>query len=140
VAGAVTVKETGLLLFMLGATDTTNDPDVAAEGIVMAMELVLQLLTVVGDPFSVTVLLPCEAPNAEPSISTWVPMGPSVGEMLLMNGEGLAAVLTETLSKVAVAKVDVLPVYTPSPMYTFCPMLMVSVVPTGAQFTPSAEM
>jgi hypothetical protein len=120
--------------------DTTNDPDVAAEGIVMVIELALQLLTVTGAPFSVTVLLPCEAPNAEPSISTCVPTGPSVGEMLLMDGEGLAAVLTETLSKVAVASAEVLPLYTASPMYTFCPMLIVSVLPMGTQFTPSAEV
>ena len=58
VGGAVTVKATGLLVFMPGATVTTNDPVVAPAGIVMVMELALQLLIVTGAPFSVTVLLP----------------------------------------------------------------------------------
>jgi hypothetical protein len=98
VGGGVTAKETGLLLFMLGATETTIGPEVAPKGTVIVIELALQLFMVTGTPFSVTVLLPCEDPKAVPDINTWVPTDPDVGEMLLMNGEGLAAVLTETLS------------------------------------------
>lgn len=78
------MNETGLLLFMLGATETTNEPDVAPVGMVTVMELALQLLTVTGAPFRVTVLVPCEDPKAVPDIKTWVPTGPDVGEMPLM--------------------------------------------------------
>lgn len=84
VGGSVTMNETGLLLFMLGATETTNEPDVAPTGIVMVIKLAVQLFTVTDAPFNATVLLPCEDPKAEPDISTCVPTGPSVGEMLLM--------------------------------------------------------
>jgi hypothetical protein len=98
VGGSVTVNETGLLSFMLGATETTMAPDVAPEGTVMVIEPALQLFTVTGTPFNITALLPFEDPKAVPDINTWVPTAPEVGEMLLMNGAGLAAVLTETLS------------------------------------------
>lgn len=96
--GSVIAKATGLLLFMLGATETTIGPDVAPGGTVTVIEFALQLLIVTGAPFSVTALLPCEDPKAVPDMNTWVPTGPDVGEMLLINGEGLAVVLTETLS------------------------------------------
>ena len=139
VGGSVTVNETGLLLFMLGATETTNEPDVAPEGTVMVIELALQLFTVTGAPFNVTVLLPCEDPKVEPDISTCVPTGPSVGEMLLTKGDGLFVALTETLSKVAVAKLVFTLLLNANPMYAFCPMLMVWLLPTCTQFTPSAD-
>ncbi len=47
--------------------------------------------------------------------------------------------LTDTLSKVAVASVEVLRLLTASPTYTFCAMLTVWLVPNGTQFTLSAE-
>jgi hypothetical protein len=114
--GSVTVNETGLLLFILGAAETTNEPDVAPEGTVMVIEFALQLFTVTGAPFSVTVLLPCEDPKAEPDISTCVPTGPSVGEMPLMKGAGLVVVLTDTLSKVALAKLVFTSLLSPIPI------------------------
>src|ERR1700733_1864287 len=38
-----TEKAKGLLSFMLGATDTTKFPDIAPDGIVIAIEVLLQL-------------------------------------------------------------------------------------------------
>ena len=73
---SVTVKVTGLLLFILGATETIIGPDVAPAGTVMVIELSLQLVIVTGAPFSVTALLPCENPNAVPDINTCAPSRP----------------------------------------------------------------
>ena len=61
---------TALLLFMLGATETTKGPEVAPAGMVMVMELLLQELMVTAAPFSVTMLLPCPAANPVPEITT----------------------------------------------------------------------
>jgi len=44
----VTVNRTALLSFMLGATETSSGPDVAAAGIVILMEVADQLLMVTG--------------------------------------------------------------------------------------------
>jgi hypothetical protein len=41
---------------MLGATETSNGPEVAPDRIVMLREVLLQVLMVTGAPFSVTVL------------------------------------------------------------------------------------
>jgi hypothetical protein len=64
------VKNTGLLSFMLGATDTTKGPEVAPAGMVMLMFVALQALMVTGVPFSNTTLLPCGAPKFEPLMAT----------------------------------------------------------------------
>jgi hypothetical protein len=64
------VNITGLLLFIPGATETIKGPEVAPAGMVMLIELLLQELMVTGAPFSVTMLLPCAAPNAVPDITT----------------------------------------------------------------------
>jgi hypothetical protein len=66
----VTVKSTGLLSFMLGPTETSSGPDVAPAGMVVMIEVLLQELTVIGELFSNTKLLPSEAPKPEPVIST----------------------------------------------------------------------
>ena len=52
-----------------------------------------------------------------------------------------ATVVPETLSKLAVANEELLLLLalTAKPIYTFCAMLIVSVVPTCTQFDPSAE-
>ena len=57
---------------MLGATDTTKEPDVAPDGIVTVMDDALQKFTITGEPFNVTKLLPCVDPKLDPSISTWL--------------------------------------------------------------------
>jgi hypothetical protein len=70
VGGSVAANDTGLVSFMLGATETTKGPDVAPEGIVMVIEPALQLFTVTGVPFSITTLLPCADPKPVPDINT----------------------------------------------------------------------
>src|SRR4029077_1392266 len=67
--GAVTVNVTGLLSSMPGPTETTRGPEAAPDGIVMVIDVALQKLTATRAPFSVTMLLPCEAPNPEPEIT-----------------------------------------------------------------------
>jgi len=62
----VTVKTTGLLSFMLGATDTTKYPDVAPTGTVVVIEVSLHELIVMGAEFNITALLPCVAPKPDP--------------------------------------------------------------------------
>jgi hypothetical protein len=64
------VNVTGLLVFMLGATDTAKGPEVAPVGIVMVMDVALQELIVTAPLFSVTMLLPWDAPNPVPEITT----------------------------------------------------------------------
>ena len=49
---------TGLLLVMLGATETTRGPEVTPAGIVMEMDVALQELIVTGALFRVTRLPP----------------------------------------------------------------------------------
>jgi hypothetical protein len=135
----VTVKRTALLSFIPGATDTSNGPDVAPAGIVIVIDVLLQLLIVTAEPFSKTVLLPCGLPNPLPEITTWLPTDPVVAETPLITGAGAAAELTDTLSNVAVAKEAVVRLLTASPTYTFAAMLTVWLVPNGTQFTPSAD-
>jgi len=134
----VTVNRTALLSFIPGATETSNGPVVAPTGIVIVMDVPLQLLTVTAAPFSSTALPPCEPPNPVPEITTWLPIDPVVAETPVITGAGAAAELTDTLSNVAVAKDAVVRLLTASPTYTFCPMLTVWLVPNATQFTPSA--
>jgi hypothetical protein len=63
-----------------------------------------------------------------------------LGETLVMTGAGDPDELIETLSKVAVARVELLFPLTAKPMYTPWAMLTVWVVPTCTQFTPSGEV
>jgi hypothetical protein len=64
------VNITGLLSFMLGAAETTKGPVVAPVGMVMFIDVLLQVLLLTGAPFSSTSLPPCEAPNPVPDITT----------------------------------------------------------------------
>src|SRR2546427_200197 len=48
-------------------------------------------------------------------------------------------VVTDTLSNVAVAKAEVVRLLAARPTYTFCAMVTVWLVPSGAQFKPSRE-
>jgi len=61
----VTVNVTGLLLFMLGATNTANGPEVAPAGIVMLIDVALHELMLTGMPFNITppVALRCCKPG-----------------------------------------------------------------------------
>jgi len=124
---------------MFGATVTSNGPEVAPTGIVMLIDVPLQLLMVNAPPFSSTTLPPCVAPKPVPEITTWLPIDPVVAETPVMTGAGAAAVLTDTPSNVAVAKEDVVRLLTANPTYTFCTMLTVWLVPSCTQFTPSGD-
>jgi hypothetical protein len=62
-----------------------------------------------------------------------------VAETLVITGAGAAAEFTETLSNVAVVNAVVSPLVTANPIYTLCAMLMVWLVPTCTQFTPSED-
>ena len=104
----VTAKCTALLLFMLGATETTKYPEVAPVGIVVTMDVLPHELIVTGVLFKVTTLLPLEAPKPEPEMTTWLPTEPVVAETPVMRGAGLEEVLTETESNVSVVDPEVL--------------------------------
>jgi len=134
------VNVSALLQFIVGATHTSNGPVDAPVGTLMLIDVALQLFTVAALAFSKTTLPPLCAPNPEPDITTCVPMPPDVGDILVIDGAGAVGVLIETLSKEAVATAELLLALTANPMYTFCAMLIVCVVPTCAQFTPSAEI
>jgi hypothetical protein len=112
---------------MLGATDTTIGPEVAPVGIVITINALLQVLIVTGVPFKFTKLPPCEAPNPEPEIITWLPTGPVVANRLVITGAGKPdpGALIDTLSNVAVARLELLSLLTASPMYTFCAIVTV---------------
>jgi hypothetical protein len=96
------VKYTGLLSFMLGATDTTKSPDAAPLGIVIEIEASPHELIVAAVPGNRTTLDPWDAPKKEPETTTWVPTGPVVAEREVIAGAGEVAELNETLSNVAV--------------------------------------
>jgi len=125
---------------MLGAIDTSNGPDVAPTGIVMLIDVPLQVFTVTAPPFSNTALPLCWAPNPVPVITTWLPIDPVVAETAVITGAGAAVELSDTLSNVALANADVVRLLTASPTYTFGAMLTVWLVPNANQFTPSAEL
>ena len=48
--------------------------------------------------------------------------------------------LNDTLSKVAVARAELLPLFTAKPAYTVCAMLIVWLLPNCTQFTPSLDV
>jgi hypothetical protein len=112
----VTVNETGLLSFMLGASETTNNPEVATEGIVRLIEVSLQEFIITGVALSVTTLPPCDVPKLEPPITTWLPMLAEVAETLLINGAGVVEESIETLSNIAVASVQLPSLATTNPI------------------------
>ena len=110
---------------MLGATDTSNNPDVAPVGIVIVIDVSLHELIVTDTAPSVTILPFCEAPNPLPLITTWLPTFPVVADTLVMTGAGVVEELMDTLSNVAVSSVEVLPLVTANPTSTFVAMLIV---------------
>jgi hypothetical protein len=103
-------------------------------------EVALQAVTGATTPFSITALLPCVAPNPDPEITTEVPTGPPVVDSAVMAGVAALGVFTDTLSNVAVARAELLELFATNPIYTFCAMLIVTLVPICDQFTPSADV
>jgi hypothetical protein len=100
----------------------------------------LQAVTGATTPLTITVPVLCVAPNPDPEMTTDVPTGPAVVDSELIAGAGALGVLTDTLSNVAVARAELLELFTTNPMYTFCAMLIVTLVPICDQFTPSVEV
>src|SRR6266700_2576899 len=111
--GSGTVNMRELLLFRLGAMETSRGPDIAPNGIEMTIEVSLQELTGRWLPASVTELPTAVAPNPVPEIVTWVPTGPVVGDKAVITG--VEAELIDRLSKIAVARAEVLPLVTATP-------------------------
>jgi len=128
-----------LLSFIPGATDTSNGPELAPTGIVMLIDVSLQLLIGTPAPFSNTALPPCVAPKPDPLITTGLPIIPVVAETAVITGAGAAAELTDTLSNVAVANETVVRLLTASPTYTLAAIVTVWLVPNPTQFTPSVD-
>ena len=124
---------------MSGATDTTIKPEDAPTGIVTVIAEALHELTVTGVAFSNTTLLPWAEPKFDPLIATRLPTEPVVADTLVMIGAGEFVELTDTLSKVAVAKLAMLSLLTANPMYAFVAIVIVWVFPTWIQFTPSED-
>jgi hypothetical protein len=85
-------------LVMLGTTEkltplldeaptvTTTFPVYAAAGTGTAMLVGPQLVGVAAVPLNATVLEPCAAPKLDPLMVTDVPIGPDVGETVLIAG------------------------------------------------------
>jgi len=113
-----TVKLTPLL--PTPDTVTTMLPVVAPLGTVAAICVLLQFVGVAAIPLNVMVLLPWLAPKFEPVTVTDVPTGPDAGERLAITGAaGGAGEETETLSKVAVARAELVSALTANPTKTF---------------------
>lgn len=81
-----TVKLTPLLVPPKTVTETF--PVVAPLGTSTTMLVELQLVGVAAVPLKLIVLFPCVDPKLEPLIATEVPVGPDVGERLLILGAG----------------------------------------------------
>ena len=94
--GAVTAKLTPALA--RPPTITTTLPLVAAAGTTATIFVAAQLVGVVGTPLNVIVLVPCVAPKLVPVIVTDVPIGPEVGDRLVMLG-AVTAKLTPALAR-----------------------------------------
>jgi hypothetical protein len=102
-------------------------------------------VTPLGKPEADKLTLPLN-PFCGVTVIVLVPAVPCVIVKLLGEAESVKFgaggddVLSETLSKVAVARAELLPLFTASPTYTFCAMLIVWLVPSCVQFTPSKDV
>src|ERR1700730_3423249 len=90
---------------------TVTGPVEAVLGTAATICVALQLvIDVAAEPLKRIELLPCVAPKFDPVTVTEAPIPPDVGEMPVIVGMGYGVpVVTETLSKVAVASVLTLP-------------------------------
>jgi hypothetical protein len=102
-------------------------------------------VTPLGSPDADKLTLPLK-PFCGVTVIVLVPAVPCVIVKLLGEperakfGAGGGGVLSDTLSKVAVAGAEPLPLFTANPTYTFCAMLIVWLVPSCTQFTPSGDV
>lgn len=94
---------------------TLMKPVVAVDGTSATIWVLLQLVTVVAAaPLNRTELVPCDAPKYEPEIVTGTPIPPPDGEIPVISAEVPGTI--ETLSKVAVARAEVVLLVTAKPM------------------------
>jgi hypothetical protein len=131
---------------------TVSVPVVAVPLAVNVKVLVLAVLlglkdaaTPLGKP-EADKLTPPLKPFCGVTVIVLVPLVPCVIVKLLGEAERakfgteVGGVLSDTLSKVAVARAELLPLFTANPTYTFGAMLIVWLVPSCTQFTPSDEV
>jgi hypothetical protein len=101
--------------------------------------------TPAGKPDADKLTLPLK-PFCGVTVMVLPPLPPCVSVTLLSEVESVkfgargAAVVSDTLSNVAVAKEEVVRLLTAKPTYTLCAMLTVWLVPNCTQFTPSDEL
>ena len=153
-AGGFTVRESVVLCDRLPETPVTVTVTVPVAAVLLAdsvNELVPAVLlglneavTPLGRPDAdkLTLLL---KPFSGLTVMVLAPAAPCtivkpLGEAEMEKfGDGGTAVVTDTLSKLAVASEEVLRLLTASPTYTFCAMVTVWLAPSWAQFKPSRE-
>jgi hypothetical protein len=106
----------GMALLASPPTVTTTFPVVALLGTGATILVGLQLVGVADAPLNVTVLPLCVEPKLAPVIMTEAVGTALLGDNLTIDGAKTAAVkVTETLSKVAVVKEEVVELFTISP-------------------------
>jgi hypothetical protein len=103
-----------------------------------------EAVTPLGRPEADRLTLPLK-PFCGVTVMVLVPLAPCRMLRLLGDTEsekfGVATgVVSETLSKVAVARAEAVPLFTARPTYTFGAMVMVWLVPRWVQLTPSEEV
>lgn|SRR6266567_2705874 len=130
---------------------TGNVPTAAVPAAVRVRVLVVAVVVGLNDavmpagkPEADKLTLPLK-PNCGVMVMVFVLLAPCVIVMLLKEvesekfGDGGAGVVRETLSKVAVAKEEMLRLLTARPTYTFCAMVTVWLVPNCVQVVPLLE-
>ena len=118
---------------------------VSVNVLVLAVLLGLnEAVTPLGRPEATKLTLPVK-PFCGVTVIVLVPLAPCTIFTLLGEAERekfggwRAGVLIDTLSKLAVAAAEALPLFTAKPTYTFCPMLIVW-LPRCVQVTPSNDV
>ncbi len=153
--GGFTVRETVALLVKLPDVPVTVSVTVPVVAVLLAVKVSVLLLAVLpglneavtplGRPDADKLTLPLK-PFSGVMVMLLVPVAPCTIVTLLGDAErekvgcGATAAVTDTLSKVAVAKAEVVRLLTASPTYTFGAMLTVWLAPNCSQFAPSAEL
>jgi hypothetical protein len=110
----VTVTGPGPVTALLGTRAT----------ICVLFQLVIEVAT---PPLNPIVLVPWVVPKLDPVTVTDVPTDPTVGDRPVT--KGVVPKVIDTLSKVAVASFVLSWLLTPRPMYAFCAMVIVWLVP-----------
>jgi hypothetical protein len=152
--GGVTVRESVVTCESTLDVPVTVTANVRVAAVLLAvsvnvLELVVppglnEAVTPLGRPDADKLTLPLK-PFCGVTVMVLAPLVPCTIVKLLGEVErekvgcGATGALTDTPSKVAVARAETLRLLTASPTYTFCAMLTVWLVPSCAQFTPSGE-